>query len=74
MACGKDAANATFQLTASVKFIPPPRETLDSRPTGPRGIRVTESVLRDEAIAVFAAYGASNSVVYNARGTGSLRD
>lgn len=39
-----------------------------------RGIRVTEGVLRDEAIAVFAAYGASNSVVYNARGTGSLRD
>lgn len=39
-----------------------------------RGIRVTEGVLRDEAIAVFAAYGASNPVVYNARGTGSLRD
>jgi tRNA(Arg) A34 adenosine deaminase TadA len=39
-----------------------------------RGISVTEGVLRDEAIAVFAAYGASNPTVYNARGTGSLRD
>ena len=39
-----------------------------------RGISVTEGVLRDEAIAVFAAYGESNSTVYNARGTGSLRD
>lgn len=36
-----------------------------------RGISVTTDVLRDEAIAVFAEYGASNSIVYNARGTGS---
>jgi tRNA(Arg) A34 adenosine deaminase TadA len=36
-----------------------------------RGISVTMDVLRDEAIAVFAEYGESNSVVYNARGTGS---
>ncbi|PRY65943.1 cytidine/deoxycytidylate deaminase-like protein [Glaciihabitans tibetensis] len=36
-----------------------------------RGISVTIDVLRDEAIAVFADYGASNSIVYNARGTGS---
>jgi tRNA(Arg) A34 adenosine deaminase TadA len=36
-----------------------------------RGISVTMDVLRDEAIAVFAEYGASNSIVYNARGTGS---
>jgi tRNA(Arg) A34 adenosine deaminase TadA len=36
-----------------------------------RGISVTTDVLRDESIAVFAEYGASNSVVYNARGTGS---
>jgi tRNA(Arg) A34 adenosine deaminase TadA len=36
-----------------------------------RGITVTTDVLRDEAIAVFAEYGASQSVVYNARGTGS---
>jgi tRNA(Arg) A34 adenosine deaminase TadA len=39
-----------------------------------RGISVTEGVLRDEALAVFAAYGESNATVYNARGTGSLRD
>jgi len=36
-----------------------------------RGISVTTGILRDEAIAVYAAYGQSNSVVYNARGTGS---
>ena len=36
-----------------------------------RGISVTMNVLRDEAIAVFAEYGESNSIVYNARGTGS---
>jgi tRNA(Arg) A34 adenosine deaminase TadA len=35
-----------------------------------RGIRVTTGVLRDDAIAVFAEYGRSGSVVYNARGTG----
>ncbi len=40
-----------------------------------RGIRVTSGVLRDDAIAVFAEYGRSGSIVYNARGTGSrLRD
>jgi tRNA(Arg) A34 adenosine deaminase TadA len=38
-----------------------------------RGISVTTGVLRDEAIAVFAAYGESNSIVYNARNTGSRR-
>lgn len=38
-----------------------------------RGISVSQDVGRDDAIAVFAAYGASNSTVYNARGTGSLR-
>jgi tRNA(Arg) A34 adenosine deaminase TadA len=36
-----------------------------------RGISVTLDVLRDEAIAVFAEYGESNSIVYNARGAGS---
>ena len=36
-----------------------------------RGISVTMDVLRTEAIAVFAEYGESNSIVYNARGTGS---
>jgi tRNA(Arg) A34 adenosine deaminase TadA len=36
-----------------------------------RGISVTMNVLRDEAIAVFAEYGESNSIVYNARGTGA---
>lgn len=36
-----------------------------------RGIRVTSGVLRDEAIAVFAEYGRSGALVYNARGTGS---
>lgn len=34
-----------------------------------RGIRVTEGVLRDDAIAVFDAYGKSDATVYNARGT-----
>ena len=33
-----------------------------------RGISVTQGVLREDAIAVFAAYGASDAVVYNARG------
>ena len=32
-----------------------------------RGVAVTDGVLRDEAIAVFAAYGSSDAVVYNAR-------
>jgi tRNA(Arg) A34 adenosine deaminase TadA len=36
-----------------------------------RGIRVTSGVLRDDAVAVFAEYGRSGSLVYNARGTGS---
>ena len=36
-----------------------------------RGISVTTGVLRDEAIAVFTAYGESNSIVYNARNTGA---
>ena len=34
-----------------------------------RGIHVTDDVLRDDAIAVFAAYGRSDATVYNARGT-----
>ena len=34
-----------------------------------RGIRVNTGVLRAEALAVFRAYGASDAVVYNARGT-----
>jgi tRNA(Arg) A34 adenosine deaminase TadA len=38
-----------------------------------RGIRVTSGVLRDDAIAVFAEYGRSGAIVYNARGTGSRR-
>jgi tRNA(Arg) A34 adenosine deaminase TadA len=38
-----------------------------------RGISVTMDVLRDEAIAVFAEYGESQSTVYNARGTGSRK-
>ncbi|WP_394553552.1 nucleoside deaminase [Agromyces sp. MMS24-JH15] len=33
-----------------------------------RGIRVVQDVRRDEAIAVFREYGASDAVVYNARG------
>ena len=36
-----------------------------------RGISVTIDVLRDEAIAVYEDYGRSNSLLYNARGTGS---
>jgi tRNA(Arg) A34 adenosine deaminase TadA len=36
-----------------------------------RGISVVEDVLRDGATAVFAAYGESNPLVYNARDTGS---
>ncbi|MCU1542354.1 MAG: tRNA-specific adenosine deaminase [Microbacteriaceae bacterium] len=42
------------------------RDELESR-----GIAVTTGVRRDEAIAVFAEYGRSNSTVYNARNTGS---
>ncbi len=34
-----------------------------------RGIRVTTGLLRDEALAVFRAYGASDALVYNARGS-----
>ncbi len=33
-----------------------------------RGIRVIQDVCRAEAVAVFAAYGASDATVYNARG------
>ena len=33
-----------------------------------RGIRVTQDVGREEALEVYRAYGASNSLVYNARG------
>lgn len=33
-----------------------------------RGITVTQNVLRDEALAVYRAYGESDAVVYNARG------
>lgn len=36
-----------------------------------RGIAVTQDVGREGALAVYAAYGASNPTVYNARGTGS---
>ena len=39
-----------------------------------RGISVTIGVQRDEAVAVFAEYGRSGAVVYNARGTGSRKD
>ncbi|TBN56653.1 nucleoside deaminase [Glaciihabitans arcticus] len=39
-----------------------------------RGISVTIGVQRDEAVAVFAEYGRSGAVVYNARGTGSRND
>jgi tRNA(Arg) A34 adenosine deaminase TadA len=38
-----------------------------------RGIRVTSGVLREDAVAVFAEYGRSGALVYNARGTGSRR-
>ncbi|WP_062464742.1 nucleoside deaminase [Demequina soli] len=37
-----------------------------------RGIAVTSDVLRDEALAVYRAYGDSTSTVYNARGTGPV--
>ncbi|WP_062306770.1 nucleoside deaminase [Demequina subtropica] len=37
-----------------------------------RGIEVTSNVLRDEALAVYRAYGESASTVYNARGTGPI--
>ncbi len=37
-----------------------------------RGIAVTRDVLRDEALAVYRAYGDSNATVYNARGQGAL--
>jgi tRNA(Arg) A34 adenosine deaminase TadA len=36
-----------------------------------RGITVTQGILRDDAVEVFRQYGASDAVVYNARGTGS---
>ncbi|WNG18083.1 nucleoside deaminase [Cystobacter fuscus] len=36
-----------------------------------RGISVTSGVLRSDAIAVFAEYGRSDALVYNARGTGA---
>ncbi len=39
-----------------------------------RGIGVVEGVLREEAIATFAAYGRSDATVYNARGAGPIRD
>ncbi|WP_296665937.1 nucleoside deaminase [Demequina sp.] len=37
-----------------------------------RGISVVQDVLRDEALAVFRAYGESDATVYNARGQGAL--
>lgn len=37
-----------------------------------RGISVTQNVCRDEALAVYRAYGASGAVVYNARGQGPV--
>jgi tRNA(Arg) A34 adenosine deaminase TadA len=38
-----------------------------------RGIEVVQDVLRDEALAVFTAYGARDDVlVYNARGSGAI--
>ena len=37
-----------------------------------RGIEVTQDVLRDEALAVYGAYGDSAVTVYNARGTGPI--
>ncbi len=36
-----------------------------------RGIRVTDNVLYDEAVAVFHAFAASGAVVYNGRGGGA---
>jgi tRNA(Arg) A34 adenosine deaminase TadA len=38
-----------------------------------RGIEVTQGVGRDQALAVFAAYGEANVTVYNARAQGSHR-
>ncbi|WP_062202348.1 nucleoside deaminase [Demequina salsinemoris] len=37
-----------------------------------RGISVTQDVGRDDALAVYRAYGASASTVYNARGAGRI--
>jgi len=37
-----------------------------------RGIEVTQDVLRDEALAVYRAYGDSAATVYNARGAGPI--
>ncbi len=39
-----------------------------------RGIQVTQDVGRDDALAVYRAYGASDAVVYNARGTSTGGD
>lgn len=38
-----------------------------------RGIGVREGVLRDAAVAVFAEFGKSDAIVYNARGVGAIR-
>ncbi|WNM25903.1 nucleoside deaminase [Demequina capsici] len=37
-----------------------------------RGISVTQGIGRDDALAVYAAYGSSTSTVYNARGSGRI--
>ena len=37
-----------------------------------RGIQVVQDVCRDEALAVYEAYGASTATVYNARGQGAI--
>ena len=37
-----------------------------------RGIEVVQDVGRDDALAVYAAYGASGATVYNARGVGAI--
>ena len=37
-----------------------------------RGIEVVQDVGRDDALAVYAAYGASSATVYNARGVGAI--
>ncbi|SEI81546.1 nucleoside deaminase [Demequina mangrovi] len=37
-----------------------------------RGITVTSDVLRDQALAVYRAYGESSATVYNARGSGPI--
>lgn len=39
-----------------------------------RGIEVVQGVGRDDALAVYAAYGASDAVVYNARGGTGAKD